>query len=113
MSQQELPLPDYDELPLGTLRHRMRALSEEEIRLLLEHERNHADRVPVIELLTSRLGELEQGATPSPGSQTEMPEVAEHKRAGSPVTPSGPRETGRPTPHGTIGETGKGIEHSG
>jgi hypothetical protein len=90
----------------------MRALSEEEIRVLLEHERAHANRVPVIELLTSRLGELERGAVPSSGSQTEMPEVAEHKRAGSRVTPGGPREPGRPAPHGTRGETGKGIEHS-
>lgn len=112
MSGQELPLPDYDELPLGTLRHRMRALTEHEIRVLLEHERDHGNRVQVIELLTSRLGELERGATPSQGSQTEMPEVADHKPAGSPVTPSGPRESGRPKPHGTSGEKGKGIEHS-
>ena len=112
MSEQELPLPDYDELPLGTLRHRMRALTEDEVRQLLDHERNHANRVPVIELLTSRLGELEKGASPSTGSQTETPEVTGHKRAGSPVTPAGPREAGRPVPHGTIGETGKGIEHS-
>ncbi len=111
MSEQELPLPDYDELPLGSLRHRMRALTEDEVGLLLEHEREHANRVPVIELLRSRLDELGQGATPSSGSQTEMPEVSGHKRAGSPVTPEGPRETGRPTPHGTIGEKGKGIEH--
>ncbi|WP_243791842.1 hypothetical protein [Saccharopolyspora gloriosae] len=112
MAQQELPLPDYDELPLGTLRHRMRALNADELRTLLDHEREHADRTPVIALLTSRLDELAQGATPSPGSQEEMPEVAEHKRTGSPVTPSGPAEPGRSTGHGTVGQTGKGIEHS-
>lgn len=109
---EQLPLPDYDELPLGTLRHRMRALNEDEIRALLDHERGHAARAPVIVLLTSRLDELRQGATPSSGSQEQMPEVAEHKSAGSPVTPSGPAEPGRSTGHGTVGQTGKGIEHS-
>lgn len=112
MSEQGLPLPDYDELPIGTLRHRMRALDADEIRTLLEHERGHAARVPVTTLLTSRLDELERGATPSPGSQEEMPEVSEHKRTGSPVTPSGPAQPGRSTAHGTIGQTGKGAEHS-
>ncbi|MFR9731772.1 hypothetical protein ACL03H_21290 [Saccharopolyspora sp. MS10] len=112
MTERGLPLPDYDELPLGTLRHRMRALDEDALRQLLEHERAHANRTPVLELLTSRLDELERGATPSSGSQEQMPEVAEHKRSGSPVGPSGPAEPGRPTAHGTVGQTGKGAEHS-
>lgn len=112
MSAQQLPLPDYDELPLGTLRHRMRGLTEPEIQVLLDHERAHANRVPVIELLTSRREELEQGATPSPGSQTDAPEATPHHRTGSPVTPSGPQESGKPVSHGTRGTTGKGIEHS-
>lgn len=112
MSQKELPLPDYDELPLGSLRNRVRALSQEDLRTLLSHEREHANRLPVVELLNGRIQALENGATPSSGSQDEVPEAPGHNRAGSPVTPEGPARTGRPTPHGTSGETGKGIEHS-
>ncbi|MBE9376048.1 hypothetical protein IQ251_16475 [Saccharopolyspora sp. HNM0983] len=112
MSEQKLPLPDYDELPMGSLQHRVRALEADDVRLLLEHERAHADRVPVIELLTNRLQDLEQGAQPSSGDQSRAPEAPSHTPAGSPVTPTGPAEPGRPTGHGTRSSTGQGIEHT-
>ncbi len=112
MANEELPLPNYDELPTGTLRHRIRALTQPQLVQLLEHERHHANRAPVVTLLSNRLDQLEHGASPSPGSQEEMPEIAEHKRGGSPVTPSGPSESGRPVPHGTRSKTGKGAEHT-
>lgn len=112
MSEQGLPLPDYDELPLGSLQHRIRALRSDELQELLDHERQHANRVPVVELLTSRLDELARGAEPSAGDQSEMPEVPSHGAKGSPVGPSGPAQPGRPTAHGTLGRTGKGAEHS-
>lgn len=112
MSEQQLPLPDFDELPLGTLGHRVRALTENDVRLLLDHERAHANRVQVVQLLTHRIDELEQGATPSSGAESEPVDVPGHTSSGSPVTPSGPRESDRPTVHGTRSNTGKGIEHS-
>lgn len=112
MSERELPLPDYDELPFGSLQHRVRALSAEDLRTLLQHEREHANRVPVVELLTNRVEELERGAQPSEGAQDEMPEAPGHSRHGSPVGPSGPAPTSRRPAHGTIGETGKGADHS-
>src|SRR4051812_31243262 len=37
----ELPLPDYDQLPLNELRHRIRALDEGQLRRLFEHEEAH------------------------------------------------------------------------
>jgi hypothetical protein len=37
-----LPLPDYDQLSLGDLRHRIRALSEDQLRLLIDHETDTA-----------------------------------------------------------------------
>lgn len=110
MSEQ-LPLHDYDELPLETVRHRARALSRAEVQQLVDHERAHANRVLVIEILTHRLDELDAGASPSQGSQEEMPEVPGHQPKGSPVTPGGPRGKGRPVAHGTSSETGKGMEH--
>ena len=109
---EKLPLPGFDELPITSLQHRIRSLREDDLELLLEHERAHGNRTPIIELLRTRMGELERGASPSAGSQEEHPEAADHKRSGSPVTPAGPRGTGRPAAQGTVGNTGKGMDHS-
>lgn len=109
MSEQ-LPLANYDELPVGTLEHRIRSLTEGEIQQLLEHEHQHANRVAVTELLKHRLEELRQGATPSPG-EGEPADVPQHSASASPVEPEGPREKGRPTAHGSRSKTGKGMEH--
>jgi hypothetical protein len=38
MAQDELPIPDYDELPLGDLRHRIRSVDEHQLRTLVVHE---------------------------------------------------------------------------
>ncbi|SFT46984.1 hypothetical protein SAMN04487904_102314 [Actinopolyspora lacussalsi subsp. righensis] len=107
----QLPIPDYDEMPLSTLGHRIRSLTEDELNTLLEYERTHAARVPVIEQLTGRLNELRQGAEPTPGPEEEPSDVPGHSRSGSEVTPEPPRGKGRPTAHGTRSTTGKGIEH--
>lgn len=112
MAEQHPPIAGYDELPLGALQHRVRSLTEAELRALLDYERGHADRAPVVDLLVRRLGELEAGAEPSPGPEATPADTPDHSRAGSPVPPSGPAGTGRPTGHGTRGSTGKGAEHS-
>lgn len=112
MSDEQLPLPDFDELPLGALGHRIRSLTEDELRQLLEHERAHAARVPVTELLTGRLDELQRGAVPSPGAEEDPNDVPARTPSSSKVTPEGPAEPGRPSPPGTRGVTGKGIDHS-
>jgi hypothetical protein len=54
----ELPLPGYDQLPLGKLAHRVRTLNETEVRALIRYESEHADRLPVLRLLHTRLEEL-------------------------------------------------------
>lgn len=113
MAAQETPIPGYDELPLGALRHRVRSLTEDELRSLLEHEREHADRAPVVDLLQRRIRELEEGAQPSPGGDADTADTPQHSRSGSPAAaPRGPDEPGRPTEHGTRGNTGKGAAHS-
>ncbi|UGY94543.1 hypothetical protein [Streptomyces gobiensis] len=102
----ELPLPDYDELALGELEHRIRPLSSDDVELLLRYEREHADRTHVIELLTARLTQLAEGATPSPGGAP-RPGQADATRGASPVSPATSPEPTHPPPHGTPYQRGK------
>jgi hypothetical protein len=81
----ELPIPDYDQLPLTELRHRIRALEEGQLRSLFEHEEAHGNRIPVLELLHARIRELTHGAEPSSGDPANAPGVT-HTSHGSSVT---------------------------
>lgn len=84
----DLPLPDYDQLPIGSLQNRIRSLTADELREVLEYERTHAARLQVSTILQARLDELEDGAQPSGGSpDAPHPEVAPHARGGSRVSP--------------------------
>jgi hypothetical protein len=42
---QELPLPDYDSLPVGSIESRVKTLGETGVRQLFDYERHHANRV--------------------------------------------------------------------
>ncbi|MET9429389.1 MULTISPECIES: hypothetical protein [unclassified Streptomyces] len=104
----ELPLPDYDQLPVGALEHRIRALSGEQIDQLVHYEHAHADRPMVVQVLTARKHQLEQGATPSGGDPGAFqPEHPGKAQAGSPVSPSGSPQPIHPPPHGTPFQSGK------
>ena len=84
----ELPLPDYDHLPTGSLEGRIRTLDAAGVEALLAYERAHGDRLPVVQLLSARLEQLAAGAAPSGGSPTAPTPEAEHApQAGSPVSP--------------------------
>lgn len=89
----ELPIPDFDSAPLGALAPRLRSLDREQIEMLLEHERAHADRPAYVLHLEQRLAELDAGATPTSGAsgQPASPPT-EPAQGGSPVSPqtSGP-----------------------
>src|SRR3954465_13186405 len=100
----ELPLPDYDQLPLNELRHRIRGLDEGQMRLLFEHEEAHGNRIPVLELLHARLRELRHGAEPSPGDPTSAP-GAQKTPHDSPVKESTAAEPGTPLRHGVASQT--------
>ena len=63
----ELPLPDYDQLPLGSLQARIRSLDATGVQALLSHEQSHGDRLPVVRVLQRRLEDLEAGAEPTDG----------------------------------------------
>jgi hypothetical protein len=101
----DLPIADYDSLPAGALEHRIRSLGLDQLETLLQYEQRHADRVPVKELLTSRIGQLKSGSTPSPGGQA--PAAPGASSSGSPVSPETAAEPMHPAPHGTQDQPGK------
>src|SRR5688572_11200318 len=63
----DLPLPDYDHLPVGSLISRIRTLDLDALTTLLAYERAHANRVQVVTVMESRLAGLREGAQPSGG----------------------------------------------
>ena len=93
-SSADLPLPDYDHLPTGSLQHRLRTLTREQLQVIADYERQHAHRPLVQTLIEARLAELDAGAEPSGGAPDAVqPEHAPAPGGQSPVTPatSGPK----------------------
>ena len=99
-----LPLTDYDQLPLGDLKHRIRSLNEEELQRVLDHERAHGDRAPVLQVIEARLDELGRGAEPAPGDQRNAPRVS-GAAGGSSVSPEHSPDDNTPLRHGVHGQT--------
>ena len=97
MAHDDLPLADYDQLPLNELRHRIRGLEEGQLRSLFEHETEHGNRIPVLEVLHGRLRELRHGAEPSSGDPANAPGAAKTPH-GSPVSETTAAEPGTGQP---------------
>ena len=57
-SQDELPLPNYDHMTLGSLRGRLVRLSLEDLLALRAYEKAHADRLAVVTMLENRIAKL-------------------------------------------------------
>ena len=90
----ELPLPDFDHLPLGSLQGRIRSLDGDALEALLAYERAHGDRLPVTQVLERRLAAVRDGAelsSGSPGAAT--PEV---QQAPAPASKASPAQQGPP-----------------
>lgn len=74
----DLPLPDYDHLPKGSLPARIKSLDRAGVEKLLSYEISHANRLPVVLILERRLEALADGAEPTGGSVTALrPEAAQ------------------------------------
>lgn len=86
----ELPLPDFDHLPVATLGSRIASLSEEQVSTLLEYERAHGDRMPVKVVLEGRIDALRNGAEPSGTIAEETPEVQQTQHGSKVKETSGP-----------------------
>ncbi|MFD1152106.1 hypothetical protein [Saccharothrix hoggarensis] len=104
MSHDDFPLPDYDQLPLSDLRHRIRSLDEDDLRRVRDHERDHGHRVPVLQLLDARLDELANGAEPSGGDQRNAPGVT-HSQRQNPISPAHSPADHTPLRHGVHDQT--------
>jgi hypothetical protein len=88
----QLPLPDYDHLPIGSVESRIRTLDAAGVEAVLSYERAHGNRLPVLQVLEHRLNALREGAEPSGSVPEQLPELGGAAAGGSPVSPetSGP-----------------------
>ncbi len=57
----ELPLEGYDELSLPSIRARLRNLDADQLRVLAEYERAHAERADVLGMFERRIEKIEAG----------------------------------------------------
>jgi hypothetical protein len=89
-SRDDLPLPDYDHLPLASMIQRIRSLDVDQLNVLDAYERAHGNRLPVTEAFRARLAELRAGAEPTGGSPSAY---APEKAPG----PDAPRQTDQTT----------------
>lgn len=86
-ARDDLPLPDYDHLPVGSLTSRIRTLGAADLQTLLDYEKAHANRVQVVTAMQNRLTGLEGGAQPSGGDPAAVtPEAPPPAAGGSKVS---------------------------
>jgi hypothetical protein len=97
----ELPIPDYDHLPVGSLTHRIRTLDADGLTALLDYEQTHGGRLPVVQLLNHRLDAVRSGEAPS----APQPEHAPPPDSGSPDNPAVSPDNNQPLRHGVAGQT--------
>ncbi|UGT61622.1 hypothetical protein [Nocardia asteroides] len=100
----DLPIPDFDQLPAGDLKHRIRALELPQLHTLIAHERDHAQRTGILELLEARREQLAGGAEPSTGDPAAVA-APEGASGTSPVQPATAAEPGTPLRHGVAEQT--------
>ncbi|WP_369137529.1 hypothetical protein [Modestobacter versicolor] len=97
----DLPLPDYDHLPVGSLTSRIRTLDADDLETLLGYEQAHANRVQVVSAMTHRLDDLKAGAQPSGGDPAAaQPEHAPAAAGGSAVSEATSGPPVNPPSHG-------------
>src|SRR5919202_309289 len=96
-----LPLADFDHLQVGDLVPRIRSLDASQLEILLRHEREHGDRLPVVQALQARLDQVRGGAALSDGDPSAPSALAAPPAAGgSPVQPATGGPVINPPSHG-------------
>ena len=96
-----LPLADVDHLPVGDLVHRIRSLDAPQLETLLAYEREHGDRLPVVQAVQARLEQVRSGAALSDGDPSAPSALAAPSPdGGSPVQPATSGPSMNPPSHG-------------
>lgn len=54
-------LSQYDNIPIGHLPARIAPLTAEQLEQLMQYEREHGNRLPVLQVLENRLAALREG----------------------------------------------------
>jgi len=67
-SRDDLPIPDFDNISIGSLRARLRSLSVEQLVVLREWEQAHANRLNVITTLDNRIAKVADENSKANGS---------------------------------------------
>jgi hypothetical protein len=57
----ELPVPNYDDLTIASLRARLRNLSADQLAQLVDYEKSHANREDVVQMFERRIAKLAEG----------------------------------------------------
>ena len=97
----DLPLPDYDHLQVGSLTSRIRTLGQDDLQTLITYERSHANRVQVVAAMETRLTSLKAGAQPSGGDPSApTPESTPSAASGSKVSEATSGPPVNPPSHG-------------
>jgi hypothetical protein len=102
-----LPLRDYDHLPLASLRQRIRSLTDQDIRRLLNYEEEHANRPLAVQAMRARLIELASGQSPTDGTEQIGSDWPESPPGGGPVSRATVAPPVSPPPHGNPAQPGK------
>ena len=98
---EDLPIPDYDHLPIGDLGHRIRSLPAAGLEALLAYEAAHGNRLPVVQLLQVRLDAVRGGAELSGGDPTGLaPSLTDTAQGGSKASPQTEGPVINPPSHG-------------
>jgi hypothetical protein len=91
LAHDDLPLPDYDHMTLGSLRGRLRSLTVEQLVQVRDYEKAHADRLPVVTMLDNRIAKLatDSSAERPSGVPSDRPAPGQRSsRSGSKVSPA-------------------------
>jgi len=97
----DLPLEDYDHLPVGSLTSRIRSLGSDDLKTLLAYEKAHANRIQVVSAMQHRLAGLADGAQPSGGDPSAAaPEAAPAAAGGSKASEATAGPPVNPPSHG-------------
>jgi hypothetical protein len=101
----DLPLPDYDHMTLGSLRGRLRSLTVDQLVQVRDYEKAHADRLPVVTLLDNRIAKLATDAAATPSEGGEQPVLPAPAGKGKVTKATAPKAAAKSAPRTKVRTT--------